>query len=316
MDLRETSSSTSGRERSSPKVDPSLHLRLYFRRHMTDLVKLFGYAGLSIEEAKDRLLPLRNEYGDPPIMAAIEELVDIDHSRLPHWVNLKRNVLVLARQILGPPPSNVPARSVSTHSAMHSLDVHVMTAVPMPATNPEDSTPEVEPPQTRAAESPESGPDDSSAIAELRKHFKPADGGEDYGDVPRKKVLRQFAKWLSARNLTVRLGNELRLEFPNLERREHVLDAIIFQGNRPMALIILKKSIRPHDLSLLQTWKRRASEKCQVWRVWPVDLGDDWTWTYEEITETVTNASHQRHGSPGKQTPQRDGRSDAERGAV
>ena len=141
MDAREASSSLPGRERSSPKVDQSLHLRLYFRRHMTDLVKLFGYAGLSIDDAKERLLPLRKEYGDPPNMAAIEELVEIDHSRLPHWVSLKRNVLLLSRQILGEPATRPPDREITTSPGLRTLDVATLTRPP-----PEDPAPGAKPP--------------------------------------------------------------------------------------------------------------------------------------------------------------------------
>lgn len=114
-------------------------MRLYFRRHMTAMVRLFGYAGLSIDEAKARLLPLREEFGDAKIADACEELLDIDHSRLPHMASLKRSVLALARALLGPPPDRTSGREVTSHPALNSLAIKCMTACP--SKTPETASP-------------------------------------------------------------------------------------------------------------------------------------------------------------------------------
>src|ERR671938_61510 len=85
------------------KTQP-LCIRLYQEPHFAALVRLIGYAGLPVPEAKERLRPLNEQYGQEKMKAAARELVEIDASREPAVARLTEPARKLAWQLLGPPP--------------------------------------------------------------------------------------------------------------------------------------------------------------------------------------------------------------------
>ena len=85
------------------KAQP-LYLRLYREPHLIALVRLLGYEGLPAPEAKERLRPLNEQYGEARMREAVQELVQIDTSRDPPQARLAEPVRKLAWQLLGPPP--------------------------------------------------------------------------------------------------------------------------------------------------------------------------------------------------------------------
>src|SRR4051812_13707993 len=86
-----------------------LYLRLYHEPHLSDLTRLIGYDGLPVPEAKERLRPLNERYGEQKMKAAAGELLEVDSSREPPLARLKDPVRKLAWQLLGPPPADEPA---------------------------------------------------------------------------------------------------------------------------------------------------------------------------------------------------------------
>jgi hypothetical protein len=85
------------------KAQP-LYVRLYRDPHLVDLVRLIGYDGLPVAEAKERLKPLNEQYGVDKMKAAVEEIVRIDTSVSPPIARLTETARKLAWQLLGPPP--------------------------------------------------------------------------------------------------------------------------------------------------------------------------------------------------------------------
>jgi hypothetical protein len=79
-----------------------LCVRLYFKPHLTELVRLIGYQSLPVPEAKERMTPLVAKYGKEKINAAIKELFEIDGSRQPPLARLNAAVRKAAWQLLGP----------------------------------------------------------------------------------------------------------------------------------------------------------------------------------------------------------------------
>ena len=75
-------------------------MRMYFRKHMTDVVRAFGYQELSREEACRRIEPLIATYGKPDIEAACTEIVEATPDGL--W-RLTADARRLAVGILGRP---------------------------------------------------------------------------------------------------------------------------------------------------------------------------------------------------------------------
>jgi len=87
---------------------PPLYLRLYFQRHMTELVQLLGYRDVPFHEIEPQLAALDERYGPDVMDAAKEELMDVV-AVSQTAVRLKAEVRRLARQILGVPPSETSA---------------------------------------------------------------------------------------------------------------------------------------------------------------------------------------------------------------
>ena len=86
-----------------------LYIRLYFRRHMTELVQLIGYREVPLDEMRKQLAPLIEQYGQETITDATDEIVEI-----VEVARLKQEVRRLARQILGPSPNAAVATITNT----------------------------------------------------------------------------------------------------------------------------------------------------------------------------------------------------------
>lgn len=80
-----------------------LALRLYFDPTLTAVVRLVGYEGLPVEEARAQLSPLVERFGKEKVNAAIQELLEIDAAPTPPRARLKAEARRLVWQLLGPP---------------------------------------------------------------------------------------------------------------------------------------------------------------------------------------------------------------------
>ena len=83
---------------------PPLCVRLYFEPHLAELVRLVGYRGLPLPEARTRLAPLAQKYGKERMRAAANEVLEADPSSEPPLLRLKASTRNAAWQLLGPPP--------------------------------------------------------------------------------------------------------------------------------------------------------------------------------------------------------------------
>ncbi len=80
-----------------------MHLRLYREPHLIALVRLIGYGGLPVPEARERMKPLIAEYGAERMKAAAREVIRVDLAQEPPVARLTEPVRRLAWQLLGPP---------------------------------------------------------------------------------------------------------------------------------------------------------------------------------------------------------------------
>jgi hypothetical protein len=85
------------------KAQP-LYIRLYYQPHLVALVRLIGYQGLAVTEARERLKPLNEQYGQEKMKVAAREIIQVDTSQDPPVARLTATVRKLAWQLLGPPP--------------------------------------------------------------------------------------------------------------------------------------------------------------------------------------------------------------------
>lgn len=93
----------------SPPTTPNgqpLHLRLFFQRHMTDLVRLIGHAEHRLDEFLARVEPLHERYGEEAVKRGLDELVDVTRRDEEQFLMLKPHVRQLALQIIGRPPAS------------------------------------------------------------------------------------------------------------------------------------------------------------------------------------------------------------------
>ncbi len=105
-----------------------LYIRLYFRKHMTDLMRAFGYEELTRDEARSRLAPLIETYGTSDIEAACGEIVEATPDGL--W-RLTERTRQLAVSILGrPKPPSHATTSAPTAASPETSPMHHEEAGP------------------------------------------------------------------------------------------------------------------------------------------------------------------------------------------
>ena len=112
--------SDSRKAAETPRRRPTqpLSMRLIFQPHMTDLVRVFGYATLSQGEAKRRAEPLIEKYGRDRLADAVAEIVE-EVADPPRHCRLTDVARRFAVQILGKQPAQSPiATNVPSDNAV------------------------------------------------------------------------------------------------------------------------------------------------------------------------------------------------------
>jgi hypothetical protein len=113
-----------------------LYLRLYFHKHLIDLVRLVGYDGLPLESFRERLQPLVDTHGEDTIRDACAEILHVDEVGAPPCARLTEHVRALAVGILGrpdraqPPPMAAPTANTASTDAPSGSPVIQVTGSP------------------------------------------------------------------------------------------------------------------------------------------------------------------------------------------
>ncbi|MCI0742767.1 MAG: hypothetical protein L0Y72_27345 [Gemmataceae bacterium] len=82
-----------------------LLLQMYHKEHWIELIRLFGYRTLPMEQARQAIKPLADKFGKEPMATACEVLVEISTPDKNPIARLKPHIRRMAFQILGPPPA-------------------------------------------------------------------------------------------------------------------------------------------------------------------------------------------------------------------
>ena len=98
--------------------------KMYFRQDWIELIRLFGYQTLPMDQARQAIKPLAEKFGKEPMAAACEVLVEISTPGKEPVARLKPHIRRMAFQILGPEPT--------------------ANAVPTPVTSPATTEPQPE----------------------------------------------------------------------------------------------------------------------------------------------------------------------------
>jgi hypothetical protein len=109
MNATATSPSTPTAESPLTRQEKEKLLRqMYFRQDWIELIRLFGYQTLPMEQARQAIKPLAEKFGKEPMAAACEILVEISTPDKEPVARLKPHIRRMAFQILGPEPSAEP----------------------------------------------------------------------------------------------------------------------------------------------------------------------------------------------------------------
>jgi len=85
-----------------------LLLQMYSRKHWIELIRLFRYQTLPMEQARKEIEPLAKQFGKESMAAACEVLIEISTPGKETVARLKPHVRRMAYQMLGPEPVALP----------------------------------------------------------------------------------------------------------------------------------------------------------------------------------------------------------------
>lgn len=95
-------------EQTPKRPQEPLVMRMYYKQHLVDLVRLFGYSEMPMDEAREKLKPLVEKYGQTIMADAAEEIIFIDNAKMPAVARLTDHARKLAVGILGSPRKTTP----------------------------------------------------------------------------------------------------------------------------------------------------------------------------------------------------------------
>lgn len=82
-----------------------LLLQMYRLAHWIELIRLFGYQTLPMEQARQAIKPIADKFGKEPVATACEAMVEISTPDKEPVARLKPHIRRMAFQILGPEPT-------------------------------------------------------------------------------------------------------------------------------------------------------------------------------------------------------------------
>lgn len=131
-----------------------LLLQMYRLAHWIELIRLFGYQTLPMDQARQAIKPIAEKFGKEPVAEACEAMVEISTPNKEPVARLKPHIRRMAFQILGPEPM------ADTGGAT--------TAEPSPTDPPpsKEHSKQKEPKKTRKPTSPAVPPRSENAGAE------------------------------------------------------------------------------------------------------------------------------------------------------
>lgn len=261
--------------------DP-LYLRLYFQQHLTELVRLFGYRDVPLDEARELLKPLNETYGLDTMKIAAEEIIFIDGSSDRPIARLADHVRKLAVGILGSPRKSLPTSDTATSDI---------------ARERQDRTQDVTPPGESSytnhsqAESDTAPIPKQSAMSRVSRRRHPGTSGTASDVAPRssepiyegpvrqrrKVVLIAFKKWLQ----------ETKQPFVGIETVGQDVGTLdfILQTEPVQRLVTVRYQITKRQAREMRQSHQKHGQQFEPYSVWPHEGPDGWEWIFTRIPE-------------------------------
>jgi hypothetical protein len=269
-----------GPEQSPNRSRDPLYLRLYFQQHLTDLVRLFGYREVPLDEARESLKPLNERYGLDTMKTAVEEIIFVDGSSDPPIARLTDHARKLAVGILGSPRTSLPTADAATSVTASKTQDRTRDATP-----PGESA-DAHRSQAASDVAPISNQSTSSRVS---KKCRDPDNSETASDLAprssepiyepvrkrRKVVLIAFEKWLQG-TMQPFVGID------TTGQEVGTLDYIL-QTEPVQRLVTVRYQITKRQAREMQQWHQTYGEQFEPFSVWPHEGPDGWEWIFTRI---------------------------------
>lgn len=257
-------------DRPQSKPQP-LYLRLYFRPHLVEFVRLVGYEGIPLDEAQKGEKELRERYGEKILEAG--ELVTVDTSKEPHWVRLAEQVRRLAFQMLGPPP-----RSRTHANRPPPRDVPAKSAPPTSLAERHKATDGTRIVKTSAV----SGNLEQAPWGTAVFYPEAPRGKAVYH--PRNSVIPKYQEWLDEAGQTYVTSEQIRKSSPTA-KHARTLDFIV-QCEEGNLLVTVRLTLSARQKADMAAWQDVYGKSYRAVRVWLFTDGFHWDWQYVPLEET------------------------------
>jgi hypothetical protein len=272
-----------GPEQSPIRSRDPLYLRLYFQKHLTEIVRLFGYRDVPLDEAREFLKPLNETYGLDTMKIAVEEIIFIDGSSDRPVARLADHARKLAVGILGSPRKSLA--TADTAPSDIARDRQDRTQDVTPAGDSSGANHALA--ESEAAPIPEQ----SARYRVCKRRRKPGSSGTASNVVPqlsepmyegpvrlrRKVVLIAFEQWLT----------ETKQPFVGIETAVQEVGTLdyILQTEPVQRLVTVRYQITKRQAREMRQWHQTYGQQFEPYSVWPHERPDGWEWIYTRIPE-------------------------------
>jgi hypothetical protein len=141
--------------------------QMYRLAHWIELIRLFGYQTLPMDQARIAIKPLAEKFGKEPVAAACEELVEISTPGKEPVARLKPHIRRMAFQILGPEPTAEAAPA--TEGRKQTLP-QGETDTPDSSANPQPAVKKSQRPESKTARKRSKPPTPAPTAASAKGH--------------------------------------------------------------------------------------------------------------------------------------------------
>lgn len=251
--------------------DP-LHLRIYFHRHLTAFVRLFGHQELTIDEAREKLRPLIEEFGIERIEEAAAEILMTVRYHPEQTVRLLGDVRRLAQPLIGPPPEKGEEKPSSFQEMLKSEDRQT------PATDAHQDNSHRDDPGTTST------PEAVTVLSHIDSPISSVEANQPSRkliSLPIREVRMHFENWLKDNGQKVLVMTpDQRAGFS--DNRLSTLDVIVY-GEEQHRLVTVRRKITKLQIHDMLEWQKVFGSDFHPYTVWPHMGSDGWTWVYHPL---------------------------------